>query len=164
MPDDSRIYFRALQAADAAMLLHIYGDQEGMKYRASQALHTMTDALAFIQNQVLQEAGQVTKRIGVALSATDTLIGTGMFRYYKAKARHCEIGYSIGRDYWGQGYGHELIRMQIALLREEGVLQVSAYSHRENVASLRLLQAHGFEQQAVPAEVPAILGYWLNLT
>lgn len=55
-----------------------------------------------------------------------------------------DIGYCIHKKYWKQGYGSELIALLIAWVRAHGGIALTGEVAKENIASNRLLQKHGF--------------------
>ncbi|MGI9437625.1 MAG: GNAT family N-acetyltransferase [Geminicoccaceae bacterium] len=60
-----------------------------------------------------------------------------------------EIGYAIGRIYWGQGYATEAVGAMIGFAREVGLSGLQAYSFVENPASAKVLEKAGFSEIGV---------------
>ncbi len=139
------IKFRDLAIKDVERLKEIYADKEAMKYRGSQPILSNQDALNFISNQYLQEGKKLTIRKGVVLKAERKLIGSVMFRYYEDRNGECEIGYSIDRSYWGKGVGNTILKHLIDTIKSEReIKKVLAWSHKDNLASIRILEKNGF--------------------
>ena len=64
-----------------------------------------------------------------------------------------EIGYWIGRPYWGRGYASEAVRLMVAFAFEElGLRRLYAHVLAHNPASGRVLEKAGFVPVALPAE------------
>lgn len=62
-----------------------------------------------------------------------------------------EIGYWIGRPYWGRGYASEAVRLMVAFAFDElGLRRLYAHVLAHNPASGRVLEKAGF----VPVELP----------
>ncbi len=142
---DNLVTFRTLTFTDAPKLFHIYSDKEAMKYRGSKPIETIDDAKDFIANQSSKKEQTLTIRKGVILTQTKDLIGTVMFRYQEQKTDICEIGYSIGRRYWGQGLGKEIVKLMIKDLSEnKNINDIIAWSHKENLASIKILERFDF--------------------
>ncbi|MEZ5933958.1 MAG: GNAT family N-acetyltransferase [Alphaproteobacteria bacterium] len=55
-----------------------------------------------------------------------------------------ELGYALGRAYWGQGYATEAVIAMIQTARSLGLGGLQAYSFVENPASARVLEKAGF--------------------
>ena len=53
---------------------------------------------------------------GIALRTDDQLIGSITLFNLDFNHRRAEIGYALGRDYWGQGYMHEALIRPCSLM------------------------------------------------
>jgi RimJ/RimL family protein N-acetyltransferase len=71
-----------------------------------------------------------------------------------------EVGWRLGRDYWGQGYASEAARAALAFgFGTLGLEQIVSFTSRENVRSCRLMERLGmsrdpeedFEHPRLPA-------------
>jgi RimJ/RimL family protein N-acetyltransferase len=60
-----------------------------------------------------------------------------------------ELGYSLGRAYWGRGYATEAVRALLDYARLLGLHELEAYSFVENPASARVLEKAGFTDAGV---------------
>lgn len=64
---------------------------------------------------------------------------------YQLNAASIEIGYSIARKFWGQGYAGAAVRAVVEYLLDKPQIQViRAWSHIDNLASIRILFNAGF--------------------
>jgi 8-oxo-dGTP diphosphatase len=64
--------------------------------------------------------------------------------------RSIELGYWIGREYWGRGYGSAAARQAARIaLTELGFAEVVAHALEDNVASRRVLEKAGFVFQGL---------------
>ncbi|MEO1516239.1 MAG: GNAT family N-acetyltransferase [Bacteroidota bacterium] len=141
-----RLQFRPLLMADAHSLLLIYSDEEAMRFRGSGPMRNLGDACQFVESQQTLDHGTITQRQGVIWRLSGQLIGTIMFRYQPG-GEDCEIGYSIGKAYWGQGIGKEIVASMIASLTAQGIFRrLTAVSRRTNIASWKLLEKNGFQR------------------
>ncbi|MBU2913255.1 GNAT family N-acetyltransferase [Reichenbachiella agariperforans] len=141
----NRIKFRELSDDDIDKLFEIYSDKDAMKYRVSQPMGSLDDAARFVENQRLQEGNILTIRKGVELKKNKTLIGTSMYRYDNRRKEECEIGYSIGRAFWGDGLGQEIVKKMVEMLAlNEKNRIVTAWCSKENKASIKVLEKNDF--------------------
>ncbi len=63
--------------------------------------------------------------------------------------RMAEIGYTLGRTHWGNGYATEAVEALLCwLFEEQGVTRVEALLHPENLASASVLERTGFVFEA----------------
>lgn len=61
---------------------------------------------------------------------------------------HCEVGYCIGKSFWGQGIMTEALKGVISyLLDNVGFKRVEAIHHSHNVASGRVMQKAGMQYE-----------------
>lgn len=63
---------------------------------------------------------------------------------FGGSARVAELGYSLGRAYWGRGYATEAVRAMLDHSRGLGLSRLDAYSFVDNLASARVLEKAGF--------------------
>lgn len=145
--EPDKLRFRKLEWDDVRQLFEIYSDKEAMKYRGSKPMETLEDAKAFIDNQKLVEKGVSTIRKGVELAATKELIGSVMYRFIENRKMECEIGYSIGRQYWGQGYGRAIVKKVVDIMKmQQDFHKLIAWTRKENIASIKILEKNGFQR------------------
>jgi RimJ/RimL family protein N-acetyltransferase len=72
----------------------------------------------------------------------------GLFTF-NATARTCELGIAIGdRDYWGQGYGRDAVRVLIDYaFRYRNFRKVWLWTHAANLRAIRAYRAAGFVEE-----------------
>ncbi len=134
-----------MMMTDVESLFAIYVDKEAMKFRGTKPFQTIEDAEKYVKEKDVNVCGTITNRQAVSLEDTNELIGSIMFRYQEENNSECEIGYSIGRKFWGQGYGFQIIKMMIQVLLEKPDLKtIKAWSNKENLASIKILEKAGF--------------------
>jgi len=145
--ESERLIFRDLEQKDAKKLLDIYADKEAMKYRGSKAMTTIDDAVNFIINQKTEFENVYTIRKGIETKEKKELIGSVMYKYDAKMETECEIGYSIGANFWNRGFGRAIIKAMLKNLKEQGkITLVKAWTRKGNVASTRILELNGFQQ------------------
>jgi [ribosomal protein S5]-alanine N-acetyltransferase len=71
--------------------------------------------------------------------------GGGLGRW----GRIAELGYGLGRAYWGVGYATEAVRAMLDHASVLGLRRLDAYSFVENPASARVLEKAGFTDLGV---------------
>ncbi len=137
-----RLYLRYLDFSDQAALFAIYSDKEAMKFRNSAAFENPEDAKRMIEKTIEQIEKKNEFRFGIIESGTNELVGT--FLYKIIDETTCEVGYSIGKNYWKLGYGYEILNAMLNYLKEIGFKNVIATTKKENTASIKLLTKTGF--------------------
>ena len=80
----------------------------------------------------------------IALRHSDDVIGLTSCR--RPVSHSVEIGYCLGRRWWGKGYAAEVLEMLLtALEADRNVYRVWGTCHVDNERSVRVLQRAGFE-------------------
>lgn len=142
-----KIRFRELILEDTIKLYNIYAAKEAMKYRGSKPMKNIEDARKFVKNQRKLEGDVLTVRKGVEILSRKELIGSSMFRINVNKKDECEIGYSIGREFWGQNLGNEIVNLMLRKIEESSLIRrIIAWSNINNIASIKILKNNGFCQ------------------
>ena len=113
------------------------------------------EALAFLR-EMADVSGPVAGQwiqLGIVLRQTDVLIGdVGLLLDQDAET--AEIGFSLARQYQGQGLATEAIAVVVqAVFANTAVMKLRGVTDTRNIASIRLLERTGFvkmsEQQSV---------------
>ena len=106
--------------------------------------YTEADAEAFIRTML---AADKNNTFSFAVEAENTAIGSiGVFRRENVHCRTAELGYYIGRPYWGRGYMTCAVE-QICrhVFSHSDILRIFAEPYARNVASCRVLEKAGFQ-------------------
>ena len=88
-------------------------------------------------------AGGEEQTWAIALRHSDDVIGLASCR--RPAPHSVEIGYCLGRRWWGKGYMPEVLDLLMSALEaDRGVYRVWATCHVDNERSARVLQRAGF--------------------
>lgn len=82
-------------------------------------------------------------------SADDALIGAcGFSDFQLGKSHRAEVGYWLGKPFWGRGIMTAVVGRLCQLAFEEfGLVKILAHVHPHNSASTRILEKCGFQQE-----------------
>lgn len=103
------------------------------------------------------EIGQIKKddwyRFALVLKETDALIGTALI-YYEEEVDCWEIGYNLGKKYWGMGYTTEATKSVIDFATEQlHITEIVGRYAKENSASGNVMKKLGFQyEKDIPYE------------
>ena len=103
------------------------------------------------------EIGQIKKddwyRFALVLRETNELIGTALI-YYEEEVDCWEIGYNLGKKYWGMGYTTEAVKYIIDFAIEQlNISQIVGRYAKENPASGNVMKKIGFQyEKDIPYE------------
>ncbi|MFV0298988.1 MAG: GNAT family N-acetyltransferase [Hyphomicrobiaceae bacterium] len=158
--ETERLILRPLRSGDAARFLQLAGDWDVAKM-TSDIPHPLTPAQA---NDWLRGGGGDVR---FAIEHGGAMIGG--VGYFQTRAGWAELGFWLGRDYWGYGFGTEASKPVIRHGLEAGQKGFSSAHFVDNRASGNLLRKLGFESvgemsmwcAARGAEVAAIR-LWLS--
>ena len=103
------------------------------------------------------ELGQIDKqdwyRFALVLKETGALIGTTLL-YYEEEVECWEIGYNLGKEYWGKGYITEALKKMLDFaIHELKIKQMVGRYAKENPASGNVMKKLGFQyEKDIPYE------------
>ena len=111
--------------------------------------YELDHAVAWIEQQRKEAARGRATSFAVRLS-DGTLIGSAGLRDIDPEHSQAELGFWIGREWWGHGYAREAAAAVIRFGFESlGLNRIYAHHMRRNPASGRVLEAAGMQQEGV---------------
>jgi RimJ/RimL family protein N-acetyltransferase len=141
-----RLVLRPLQANDAQPLFALFADWEVIRRLSMPPWpYALEDAHSFIREHLNQDLARTT----FAIMLTDALIGGIDVRMNPANQSQRgpgpNLGYWLGRPYWGRGYMSEAARGFLARVFDAGLGDhVYSGAFADNAASLRVQEKLGF--------------------
>ena len=155
-----RLQLREIVTADVPALFDIHSDDDAMRWYGADPLLSLSDAEKLVNFfagwRSLPNPGT---RWGIALRTGGPLIGTcGLFKWNRSW-RSCALGYELARAAWGQGLMQEALAATLQWGFENMALnRIDAQVHPENTASIKRLEALGFEREGLLRQA----GFWLG--
>ncbi len=105
----TKIYLRPLEREDAPVLAPWFNDPEVTRTLLIYRPISLRAEEEFLE-KIYQSQHDLV--LGVALKATDKLIGAAGLKEIDFKNRHANFGISIGaKEEWGKGYGTEATQL-----------------------------------------------------
>lgn len=143
-----RLTVRWLTAADAPALFTIFSDPTVMRYWSSPPLTELSQAERMVRNIQEGYASGDFLQLGLERRATPGVIGTCTLFALTFPSRRAEIGYALGRAFWGQGYVTEALRALITYaFTTLNLNRLEADIDPRNNASARVLERLGFHSE-----------------
>ncbi len=144
----ARLVLRPLRLRDAESLFECTADPEVARYVLWTAHRSLAECRSHIRYmQHRYRAGEPCS-YAIALREGDRAVGTVGFTSYHDSVRTAEIGYSLARRLWGQGYATEAVSALLQLCFERMHLhRVEAVHDVENPASGHVLQHCGLRYE-----------------
>jgi [ribosomal protein S5]-alanine N-acetyltransferase len=143
----SRLTLRRYQRADAEVMIPLIGDRAIAETTARiPHPYTMND-FNFFFDKVSTPGGSTVACI--TLSADSSLVGT--IGLDPNPDNDCvELGYWIGKPFWGHGYATEAAAAMLRVAFEGlGVNRVNAHCFTRNLASARVLEKIGMQREGL---------------
>ena len=139
---------RFLSEADLPAVYDIFSHPEVMRY---WSYPPWTDRSQAQQWLIKVQEGYRTRndlQFGIERRADSVLLGTCTLFQFHVASRRAEIGYALGRPYWGSGYMHNALQ---ALLRYAfqtlELNRLEADIDPRNMASANTLERLGFQKE-----------------
>lgn len=144
-----RLLLRQILTSDAQAMYDWQQDPQVMRFLGRDPDRTLADAttrIDLITRNLRDEEGIMW---GLVRRDTGTFIGTaGLWRWVKAN-RYAEIGYQMASAHWGQGLMTEALRPVVRFgFQRMDLHRIEANTDPDNLASSRILQKLGFQQEA----------------
>ncbi|PCE24001.1 GNAT family N-acetyltransferase [Paraburkholderia acidicola] len=149
----SRLVLRPLRHDDVQALFAIWSDVEAMRYFAFPAMTHLDQAADRIERKLKTSTEGTDLCCVVTLQTTGEAIGTcDLFRLDEQCLR-AEIGFSLQRKHWGNGYMTEAVSAVIGhAFGKPGLRRIEADIDPRNTASAGLLERLGFLREGLLRE------------
>jgi len=146
--DTSRLALRWISAVDTDAFYDVYSNPEVMRYWSTPPLANREAAANLIRKIHEDWQRRAILKWGIALRKGDQLIGSITLFHLDFNHRRAELGYALGRDYWGQGYMNEalmaVLKYAFAVLE---LHRLEADVDPRNAASIKTLERLGFQRE-----------------
>ena len=146
--DGSRVPLRWISAADADAFYAIYSNPEVMRYWSTPPLVDRGAAANLIKEIHESWKRRAILKWGIALRTDNQLIGSITLFNLDFNHRRAEIGYALGRDYWGRGYMNESLMALLKYAFEVLDLhRIEADVDPRNANSIKTVERLGFRRE-----------------
>jgi|WetSurMetagenome_2_1015567.scaffolds.fasta_scaffold46743_5 [ribosomal protein S5]-alanine N-acetyltransferase len=140
-----RLILRKLSLDDAEEIFVFRSDDEVNKYLDRPRTKDIDEAIAFINKVNTSIANDILFYWGICLKDNPTLIGTICLWNLNEEENKAEVGYELHPGFHGKGIAKEALSKIIKFGFDDMQLdKIEAYTHKENLASTRLLEKFGF--------------------
>lgn len=141
-----RLVLRPFALADAEDVQRLVGDRD-VAEPTSGVPHPYLDGMAesWIKSHRKFYADGRQIVFAITLRESDELIGSISLMEISQGHQRAEIGYWLGKDYWGKGYVTEAARKVIAFGFELSLHRIHARCLKRNQASARVLEKAGMQ-------------------
>ncbi len=155
----TRLSMRKYRPEDAKILYRVFGTDEKMyEYSGWNPYETEETAKETVQNFI--DSYNNDRFYGWAIEYNGDLVGTMGAYDYDAEMNSIEIGFSIARAVWGNGFASEALKCVLAYLTEhEGIKTIHAWCASENIGSREAMLRAGMIQIGIEKDSLNINNY-----
>lgn len=151
--ETERLVVRQLEAEDAPAYFAIFAHPEVMRYWSEPAWTSLARAEESIRSVQKGYAGQSWMRWGIERKSDSALVGVCTLFDFNWPSRRAEIGYALGRPFWGQGYMGEALRALVAYaFTTLDLNRLEADIDPRNDGSAKTLERLGFQKEGFLSE------------
>jgi RimJ/RimL family protein N-acetyltransferase len=146
--ETDRLRLRSLTNKDIDGLYAIFSDPQVMRYWSTPPLPNRAAAERLFQEILEGHRHFGWLKWGMVLKEDDSLIGTLTLFHLDRTHRRGEIGYALGRKWWGLGFMNEALHGLISYaFKELDLHRLEADVDPRNEASIKTLQRLGFKRE-----------------
>jgi ribosomal-protein-alanine N-acetyltransferase len=154
-----RLRCRVPAMTDAPAFFELHSDPETLRYWSSTPMREMREA----EERVAKLAGYLADGTGYAWAIERRedarVIGTLSLHRLDEQNERAEVGYLLGRAYWGRGYMQEALGALLQYAFEElEVRRIEADTDPRNQGSVRTLERAGFTREGLLRERWVVAG------
>jgi len=144
--ETARLRLRKPAIDDAEAIYTTYAsDAEATRYVSFRTHQSSEDAREYLRHCTAAWAGEGPFTWVIVLRDTGRLAGTIDIR---PQGHRVEMGYIIGREYWGRGYMTEVVRaVSDWVLAQPEIHRVWAMCDVDNLASARVMEKSGMQRE-----------------
>lgn len=143
-----RLLLRWISEDDVDALFEIFSDPQVVRYWAFGPLANREAAVAMQREIAESNLKDTVWKWGLALREDNRLIGTATLFHLNLSNGRAEIGYAMGRTYWGKGYMNEALTALIVHAFEVVKLRrLEADVDPRNAPSIRTVERLGFQRE-----------------
>ena len=153
----SRLTLRRVESRDLDPLFTIHGDPSVTRYIPHVHGATRVDGEAWMARVHDRHDKQTAIQCAVVRRATadapEAVLGTTLLFNFEEASGRADIGYILGKAFWGQGYMREALTAFIdCAFNELGLRRLEATVDARNEASNRIAQRLGFVREGLLRE------------
>jgi [ribosomal protein S5]-alanine N-acetyltransferase len=148
-----RLTLRVLTYSDAQALFEMFSDTEVMRYWSSPPLTDLSQIHQMLDDIHEDYSNHRALQLGIERQADNLFVGTCVLYHFHFPSRRAELGYALGRPFWGLGYMQEALIAFINYAFETLDLnRLEADIDPRNLASAKTLERLGFQKEGLLRE------------
>jgi len=145
--ETERLKLTPVTEADGPLIHPIMADPEVMAHMDSVAIDDPDVVEAFVHGQLIEMANEQAFYWSVRLNDDQRYLGSVDLSDIDWRHHRAEVGFILGKDAWGKGFGYEAVQAVMGHAATLGLKRLWARTHVGNLASEALLRKLGFEEE-----------------
>ncbi len=159
-----RLVLRGPMEKDMQPMFDIHTDPDVMRYYGVKPYDTMEKSKKHLDWLTKLHREEIGLRWIITLKDEDTCIGDVGFYDWEKKHSRAEIGYILGKQYWGKGIMTEAIKAALDYgFNEMNLNRIQALIDPRNDASKRVAEKHGFQYEGTFRDYEYEYGGFIDL-
>ncbi len=162
--EGERIVLRKLRVSDVLDIYKNLQDKDMVKWTLNIPWpYKKQDAVKWIRKTHYGIKKRKEYSLGIILKNENKLIGAISLMHIDCKNKNAELGYWLGKKYWGKGYMTEAVKLMLKFAFEKLKLhRIYANLFEKNVASRRVLEKASFKLEGIMREHKYRYNKWHN--
>lgn len=141
-----RLIVRLVTPADLEGLRDVHADEEVTAFLPYATWRSAADATAWYAR--VEAQAESAWFFVLVDRASERIMGLAQLFRLDVGAARVELGYVLGRAWWGQGYMTEALRALLSLaFGELGLRRIEAEIHPDHQRSIRVIERLGFREE-----------------
>lgn len=159
-----RLVLRGPMEKDMQPMFDIHTDPDVMRYYGVKPYDTLDKSKKHLDWLTKLHREEIGLRWIITLKDEDTYIGDVGFYDWEKKHSRAEIGYILGKQYWGKGIMTEAIKVALDYgFNEMNLNRIQALIDPRNDASKRVAEKHGFQYEGTFRDYEYEYGGFIDL-
>jgi len=161
--EGKQVNLRKLKKSDAQSIYQNAKDFEIARYTTVPHPYTLNDASDFIRRTHQKMRKKTDYELGIELKENKKIIGMISLTKINYDNKNAEIGYWLGKKYWGRKIMKEAIRLILNFgFGELKLVRIYARVMHPNIASAKLLEKSGFKYEGRMRKTIFRRGKWFD--
>lgn len=148
--ETARVVLREPGHGDAQDLFAVFSDPEVMRYWSCEPMQSPSEAGDLVEQIIAGRRDGTFYQWAIGLRGESRVVGTVTLFCIDLTHRRAELGFALGRDWWGRGLAGEAVsRVVDHAFGAMGLARLEADADPRNDASLALLERLGFRREGL---------------
>lgn len=140
-----RLLLRKLKEKDMEQIIYLRSDAEVNKFVKRPKTRNKEEAIAFIEKISLEFLSGKSIYWVITEGGNDKMLGSICLWNFSEDGKTAELGYDLSPEFQGLGFMDEALKKVLNFAFDEMKFKkLEAYTQKNNIPSLRLLERNGF--------------------